>query len=908
IAFTPTVSLMAEESNAGSGSETVVQTDTEEAEDSTAEQAGEETGTAESAETAVTEEVSESKETTAAEKTAETEDTTVSEEKTETTETAASEENADAEGEEELILEDELSDEARDAASGTYVGTNVTWSVSGNTLTIGGSGAMPEYFPDWGKDSSHAAANYINDISNASGGSITKVVVKSGVTTISPYAFQDAVFSNLASVELPGTITDIGAFAFSNKTKLTSVTIPSGRIHESAFINCSGLTEVTIGSGVSEIGISAFESCPNIGKVNISDLAAWCNIYFGGIKANPTEVSHNLYLNGSPIADLTIPDSVSQVPDFAFQNVDTIKSVTIPGNVATIGEYAFYNAKNIAAVNISSGVKVIGAYAFEGAGTDLGESGLEWLLLPNTIEYIGEYAFNNTWFRWIEIPTGYIADYAISNAAKMISLGPDVVFSENAFANCNQLLHSIPAGTRTVPATVTLGSYKGEAIEWKVLNVSDGKALLVSSKVLDYQQFNAESYSTGGWANSTLRGWLNNTFLNEAGLGSYALAQTVSDSQNSKFGASIGTSTNDKIFLLSEQELTQYLPKADSRTAPASGYCQGANSNSARYNGNRSDKTAYYWLRTPGFGKEYAEFVGYNGSISYDGMYASNIEIGGVRPAMWVDASSVNIGSATKEVTTAEKTFDDMHVPTYDYIARLYKLILNRNPDIKGWQDWGNKVIDGERTGATAAEGFFLSDEMNARGLSNGDVVEILYLSMMNRPSDEDGKAYWVAALDSGVTYAGVLKGFAESDEFGMICNEYKINRGEVNVSDPRDINIGVTEFVARCYQKALGRQYEDAGLMDWCGQINSAENRRQRAVEVSTDGFFHSEEFTNKNLSNTDYVKVLYQTFLGREYEEAGLADWVGQLDRGEKNRDEVMAGFYNSEEYDNIMKSFGL
>ncbi|MCR4999128.1 MAG: DUF4214 domain-containing protein, partial [Lachnospiraceae bacterium] len=119
--------------------------------------------------------------------------------------------------------------------------------------------------------------------------------------------------------------------------------------------------------------------------------------------------------------------------------------------------------------------------------------------------------------------------------------------------------------------------------------------------------------------------------------------------------------------------------------------------------------------------------------------------------------------------------------------------------------------------------------------------------------------------------------------------------------------NMGVTMYVGRLYTQALGRGYDVDGLNDWCAQIN-ANPSRDNIIQVAANGFFHSEEFQNKGLSNEEYVKVLYHTFLGRDWDDAGLADWVGQLDRGEKTRDEILPGFANSQEFTDIMAQYGL
>ena len=109
--------------------------------------------------------------------------------------------------------------------------------------------------------------------------------------------------------------------------------------------------------------------------------------------------------------------------------------------------------------------------------------------------------------------------------------------------------------------------------------------------------------------------------------------------------------------------------------------------------------------------------------------------------------------------------------------------------------------------------------------------------------------------------------------------------------------------YVARIYTKALGRAAEPAGLNYWVGEINA---KRRTPVQVAEE-FFFAPEFVNKKLSNTEYVKVLYRTFMGREYDQAGLNYWVGRLNRGE-SRKSVLEAFAGCPEFRKIVKSFGL
>lgn len=238
------------------------------------------------------------------------------------------------------------------------------------------------------------------------------------------------------------------------------------------------------------------------------------------------------------------------------------------------------------------------------------------------------------------------------------------------------------------------------------------------------------------------------------------------------------------------------------------------------------------------------------------------------------------------------------------YVDRLYQLCLNRKPEPAGQADWIDRLYRGKATGAQAAFGFFFSDEFKLWNTTDEEYVELLYNVMMGRASDAAGKADWVYKLHNGVGREGVFRGFAQSREFEMICASYGIEQGTVSVSEARDKNFGLTTFIARLYTRALGRTYETAGLNDWCGRILAGS---WTVYDVSTKGFFHSTEFYNRNLSDDQYVKVLYRTFLDREYDRAGYDYWMNRLAAG-ASRDEVLAGFSNSREFAELMKSYGL
>ena len=122
-------------------------------------------------------------------------------------------------------------------------------------------------------------------------------------------------------------------------------------------------------------------------------------------------------------------------------------------------------------------------------------------------------------------------------------------------------------------------------------------------------------------------------------------------------------------------------------------------------------------------------------------------------------------------------------------------------------------------------------------------------------------------------------------------------------MNEARDMNRGVTEFVSRIYTKALARKQVDSdGLNDWCNRILTGTSPKDVVA-----GFIFSEEFANRKLSNDAFIKVMYETYFDRQADKAGYNDWMNRLSKGASMQD-VVDGFSDSEEFDNLIKSFGL
>lgn len=188
--------------------------------------------------------------------------------------------------------------------------------------------------------------------------------------------------------------------------------------------------------------------------------------------------------------------------------------------------------------------------------------------------------------------------------------------------------------------TVLFGEYEQdkdisngkEDIAWLVLEVKDGKALVVSKYALDCKQYNTSNTDVT-WETCTLRKWLNNDFINAA-FSSYEKAMiptvTVSADKNS---TNPGNATQDQVFLLSITEANKHFGSDSARQCKPTDYAV-ANGSRESHSGN----LCWWWLRSPGSTQDSAAYVYSSGGVIESGNDVDYND-GAVRPAMWISIS-----------------------------------------------------------------------------------------------------------------------------------------------------------------------------------------------------------------------------------------------------------------------------
>ena len=239
------------------------------------------------------------------------------------------------------------------------------------------------------------------------------------------YAFRDC--SGLTNLTLPSGVTSIGIATFRGCSGLTSLTLPSGvtSIGGFAFFRCRGLTSLTLPSGVTEIGARAFEWCSGLTSLTIP--------------SGVTSIGEGAFEVCSGLTSLTLPSGVTSIGNYTFYGCSGLTSLTLPSSVTSIGNYAFHGCSGLTSLTLPSSVTSIGIAAFDGC------SGLTSLTIPSGVTSIGYSAFLGcSGLTSLTLPSGvtYIGYYAFRGCSGLTSLTiPSGVTSigESAFYGCSGL-------------------------------------------------------------------------------------------------------------------------------------------------------------------------------------------------------------------------------------------------------------------------------------------------------------------------------------------------------------------------------------------------------------------------------------------------------------------------------------
>ena len=275
-----------------------------------------------------------------------------------------------------------LSSFATAATSGDFGENNcLHWEVStgvlsGKTLTISGTGVMPDFnFPEgnlapwW----NYEALGMLTSFGNFKlEGELKKVVIKDGVTNVGDYAL--FLLPAATQVTLPDSVTRIGRYGIAMCSKLTGMSIPKGVTEIGDFgLAGDGLTAVTLPDGLQSLGRGAFDSCTSLTNTTLP--------------AAITAVPGKCFADCTKLLNVKYAGTVTAIGDLAFESCKSLVTAPIPATVTELGASAFNGCVALTDVTLPAGVTAIPDGCFQGC------TALADMKLPGTVTSVGHNAF-----------------------------------------------------------------------------------------------------------------------------------------------------------------------------------------------------------------------------------------------------------------------------------------------------------------------------------------------------------------------------------------------------------------------------------------------------------------------------------------------------------------------------------
>lgn len=272
------------------------------------------------------------------------------------------------------------------ATSGDFGENNcLHWEVStgvlsGKTLTISGTGAMPDFnFPEgnlapwW----NYEALGMLTSFGNFKlEGELKKVVIKDGVTNVSNYAlfflpaatqitlpdsvtsigrYGIALCSKLNGISLPRAVTAIGDFGLAGNS-FTAVSLPDGlqALGRGAFDACASLSGMTLPAAITAVPDKCFNDCTKLLTVDYKgEVTAIGERAFEGCKsltkapipAAVTALGNSAFNGCVALTEVTLPDGVTGIPDACFQGCTALAEMKLPATVTSVGHNSFTGCK-----------------------------------------------------------------------------------------------------------------------------------------------------------------------------------------------------------------------------------------------------------------------------------------------------------------------------------------------------------------------------------------------------------------------------------------------------------------------------------------------------------------------------------------------------------------------------------
>ena len=688
----------------------------------------------------------------------------------------------------------------------------------------------------------------------------------------------------IETITIPETVTKIGAEAFSFSA-IKEITLPDAvtEIGDEAFAYCENLSEIELPEGLTEVGKLAFsdtsitsitipkslEQCEVFKRIDSEDESAIVE-YRGpfyncstlktiNFKEGTTRIAAGLFAGFDGVVNVTIPDTVMEIGNFAFAGCTNLKEIMLPAGVASIENGAFKDCSNLTRIYMGANI------------TSIADDAL------NTPEQTVIYGVSGTYpqtfaeekgFTFIDRDAPEIQITGISlNKTEVTLKEKDIVqiMAEVAPTNATNKKLNWKSSASAVATVDSTG---------RVTAVAAGSAVITCSA------------TDGSGVTATCKVTVTKPEVKVTGITLDKTEVSLKEKETVQITAEVApvNATNKKLNWKSSAPAVATVDSTGKVIAVAAG---SAVITCSATDGSGVTATCKVTVTKPEVKVTRITLNKANASIEKGKtlqLKATVTPTNATTKAVTWKSSNTKIAtvSSTGKVTAKATGTVTITCTAKDGSGKKATCkITVIKPTVKATKITINK------TKATLVKG------------------EKISLKATVTPTNATNKAVtWKSSNTKIATVSSTGKVTAKATGTVTITCTAKDGSGKKATCKITVRNYTKTEsYVARIYTKALGRNPEIGGLKYWTGEINA---KRKTPVQVA-EAFFFAPEFTNKKLNNTAYVRVLYQTFMGRKADQGGLNYWVARLNKGE-SRKSVLEAFAGCPEFQKIVKSFGL
>lgn len=803
----------------------------------------------------------------------------------------------EAEGGEQDLQEVEILVDQYAASSYNSGGVKLTLDDQG-VLTLSGNGAMVDYDYTYNVPWQNIKSQ------------IKKVIVGSGVTKIGKYAFAEC--TNLESIDFSGaaSLETIGESAFYGCTSLSDVTLPASlkTLDMAAFANCSSLKNITLNNGLTSIkqyafqysdfatlilpaSVTEFDAYAVLGNTQLTSVqVASGNKTFSssdGIVYKDGGATLVLYPAKHSGTSFTVPGRVTSVGAYAFGRNTLLQSVAVPNSVTELGDSAFYSCSALKSVVLGDGIKEIGFYTFEECRS------LENVTFGKGLEIIWHRAFTNcTSLKEIVFPEGLreiwnSSFFGCTALTKVTFPSTLEMITFQAFSHCTALQNfTLPEGLKEINRQAF---YKCESLTY--IKIPDSVTLIGEDAFSACP--NLELVYSDDLKPQTDGSYLKTDTIILEGTYKYSLANEVRALVNQeRQNAGLNPLSMDQDLLSAAMTRSSETAIDFSHTRTNGLECFSISTKASAENIAAGSSTAAgvmdQWMNSEGHkanildGRWNSIGVGcfvHNGVTYWVQLFGS---ANASAPASMADQNVL----AKVEVYPGKYTIGlsntDLTLNSGD--TRELRPVI-QNP---GWESV-RAVLIPENYQWQSSDTSVAA--VNSSGLVTANKPGQAVITVSTADGTYSAKCTVTVSNPSGDNSGGNTGG----NTGGGTDN----GGGGAPVADRE----GVAAFVTRLYENILQRTPDNAGLNAWVDVLSSGKESGAKVAQ----GFVDSTEFKSRNMSDEEYIKIMYRTFLGREYDQGGLNAWMSVLDSG-LSRMHVFKGFAESNEFTGICSEYGI